>query len=173
MTAYFLQGCPLIHERGWRSLLNSTLQGIPDMLYNVHIWRVWWPAEVSKLRRVFLRPLCGNSGHMGCRTVLLELPKSVRMHNRHEWMQVISQGTYVRVTGVISRRIRVPYHSNCTCPTPLQSLLQLEQSPADMQGPWIHEFFSIPVHVHPLDTIGNKTCQTRQRFQSSTVQCRL
>ena len=74
------------------------LQGIPDKLNNIHVWGVYWSAEVFKLRRVFLKLLCGNSGRVGSRIVLLELPKSIGMHNKHEWMQVISQDAYVRVT---------------------------------------------------------------------------
>ena len=35
-----------------------------------------------------------------------------------------------------------------------------------MQGPWIHEFVSIHIHAHPLDTIGNESCQTRQHVSS-------
>ena len=60
----------------------------------------------------------------------------------------------------------VPYHSNWTRPTPLQSPHQLKQSPADMQGQWIHELVSMPVHVHSLDTFGNENRQTRQHVSS-------
>jgi hypothetical protein len=67
--------------------------------------------------------------------------------------------SYLNISGV-------PYHSNYTCPTPLPGLHQLEQSPTDMQGPWIHKVVSILVHVHLLDTIGNETCQTRQHVSS-------
>ncbi|GBN40611.1 hypothetical protein AVEN_220298-1 [Araneus ventricosus] len=35
-----------------------------------------------------------------------------------------------------------------------------------MLGPWIHEVVSIPVHVHPPDTIGNETRQTRKLVSS-------
>ncbi|GBN06339.1 hypothetical protein AVEN_61851-1 [Araneus ventricosus] len=49
---------------------------------------------------------------------------------------------------------------------PSQRLHQIEQSPVDMLGPWIHEVVSIPVHIHPPDTIGNETRQTRQRVSS-------
>ncbi|GBN29821.1 hypothetical protein AVEN_129082-1 [Araneus ventricosus] len=35
-----------------------------------------------------------------------------------------------------------------------------------MLGPWIHEVISIPGHVHPPDTIANKTRQTRQLVSS-------
>ncbi|GBN83485.1 hypothetical protein AVEN_222795-1 [Araneus ventricosus] len=35
-----------------------------------------------------------------------------------------------------------------------------------MLGPWIQEVVSIPVPVHPPDTIGNKTRQTRQLVSS-------
>ncbi|GFY03728.1 hypothetical protein TNCV_3666381 [Trichonephila clavipes] len=35
-----------------------------------------------------------------------------------------------------------------------------------MYGPWIHEAVSLPVHVHQLDSIGNKTRQTWQRVSS-------
>ncbi|GFT98276.1 uncharacterized protein TNCV_2903781 [Trichonephila clavipes] len=67
----------------------------------------------------------------------------------------------------------VPYHANCTRPIPSQSLHQLEQSPVDMQGPWIHEVVSIPVRVRQRDSIENETRQTGQPFpQISTVQCR-
>ncbi|GFX60578.1 hypothetical protein TNCV_3061511 [Trichonephila clavipes] len=38
--------------------------------------------------------------------------------------------------------------------------------PVSMQGPWIHEIVSIPVHVHQLDSIGNETRQTRQHVSS-------
>ena len=70
-------------------------------------------------------------------------------------MRTYVSESYLDVSGV-------PHHSHCTSPTPLQSLHQLEQFPADTQGPWIHEVVSIPVHVHPLETIGNETRQTRQ-----------
>ena len=63
--------------------------------------------------------------------------------------------SYLHISGIL-------YHFNCTHPTPLQSLHQLEQSPSDMQGLWIYEVVHIPAHVHPLDTIGNKTRQTKQ-----------
>ncbi|GBN06145.1 hypothetical protein AVEN_19601-1 [Araneus ventricosus] len=35
-----------------------------------------------------------------------------------------------------------------------------------MLGPRIHEVVFIPVQVHPPDTIGNETRQTRQRVSS-------
>ncbi|GBN26157.1 hypothetical protein AVEN_253070-1 [Araneus ventricosus] len=35
-----------------------------------------------------------------------------------------------------------------------------------MLGPWILEVVSIPVHVHPADTIQNETRQTRQLVSS-------
>ncbi|GBM98241.1 hypothetical protein AVEN_116367-1 [Araneus ventricosus] len=35
-----------------------------------------------------------------------------------------------------------------------------------MLGPWIHEVVSTTVHVHPPDTIGNETRQTRQLVSS-------
>ncbi|GBM27537.1 hypothetical protein AVEN_238006-1 [Araneus ventricosus] len=34
------------------------------------------------------------------------------------------------------------------------------------RSPWIHEVVPIPVHVHPHNTIGNVTLQTRQRVSS-------
>ncbi|GFV95101.1 uncharacterized protein TNCV_3708961 [Trichonephila clavipes] len=49
----------------------GTSQGIPDIFNNVHVWGFWWPAEVSKFRRVFLEPLCSS---VGCRIVLLKFP---------------------------------------------------------------------------------------------------
>ncbi|GBM68858.1 hypothetical protein AVEN_261831-1 [Araneus ventricosus] len=55
----------------------------------------------------------------------------------------------------------VPYHANCTRPIPSQRLHQVEQSPVDKHGLWINDV-SILVHVHPSDTIGNETRQTRQ-----------
>ncbi|GBN84543.1 hypothetical protein AVEN_142844-1 [Araneus ventricosus] len=58
----------------------------------------------------------------------------------------------------------VPYHANCTRPIPSQRLHQIEQSPVDRQGLWINDVVSIFVHVHPSETIGNETRQTRQHF---------
>ncbi|GFW66915.1 uncharacterized protein TNCV_4688001 [Trichonephila clavipes] len=52
--------------------------------------------------------------------------------------------SYIDVSGVL-------YHVNCTRSIPSQSLHELEQSPVGMQGPWIHEVVSIPVHDHQLD----------------------
>ncbi|GBL83715.1 hypothetical protein AVEN_132630-1 [Araneus ventricosus] len=60
----------------------------------------------------------------------------------------------------------VPYHANCTRPISSLRLHQIEQSPADKQGLWINDVVSILVHVLPSDTIGNETCQTRQRVSS-------
>ncbi|GBM58080.1 hypothetical protein AVEN_10381-1 [Araneus ventricosus] len=60
----------------------------------------------------------------------------------------------------------VPYHANCTRPISSQRLHQIEQSPIDKQGLWINDVVSILVHVHPSDTIGNETRQTRQRVSS-------
>ena len=79
------------------------------MLNNVHVWRVWWPAQVFKLRGVYLKPLCCNSEGVRCRIVLLEFPKSVGKRNGYECMQVISQDAYVRVR-VVSRRITPTAH---------------------------------------------------------------
>ncbi|GFT10006.1 uncharacterized protein TNCV_1114621 [Trichonephila clavipes] len=86
------------------------------------------------------------------------------MHNRHKWVQVIRQDTYVPVICQESYIdvSEVPCHANCTRPIPSQSTHQLEQSPVDMSGSWIHEVVSIPVHVHQLYSIGNETRQTRQ-----------
>ncbi|GFV72011.1 uncharacterized protein TNCV_2459441 [Trichonephila clavipes] len=67
--------------------------------------------------------------------------------------------SYIDVSGV-------PYHANCKRPIPLQSLHQLDESSVDMQGPWIHEIVSIPVHVHQLNSIGNETRQIRERVSS-------
>ena len=77
-----------------------------SILNNVHVWGVWWTVEVFKLRRVFLKPLCSNFESVGCGIVLLELSKSVGMHNGHEWMQMISQDAYVCAT--CQSRIRSP-----------------------------------------------------------------
>ncbi|GBN64456.1 hypothetical protein AVEN_178292-1 [Araneus ventricosus] len=60
----------------------------------------------------------------------------------------------------------VPYHANCTRAIPSQRLHQIEQSPVDKQGLWINDVVSILVRVHPSDTIGNETRQTRQRVSS-------
>ncbi|GBM98153.1 hypothetical protein AVEN_167424-1 [Araneus ventricosus] len=60
----------------------------------------------------------------------------------------------------------VPYHANCTRPIPSQRLHQIEQSPVDKQGLWINDVFSTLVYVHPSNTIGNETGQTRQRVSS-------
>ncbi|GFW90185.1 hypothetical protein TNCV_1790061 [Trichonephila clavipes] len=68
------------------------------MYNNVHVCGFGWSTEVFKSREVLLEPLCSNSGHVGCRIVLLKLPKFVRMHNGHEWVQVIRQDAYVPIT---------------------------------------------------------------------------
>ncbi|GBM43360.1 hypothetical protein AVEN_166102-1 [Araneus ventricosus] len=47
-----------------------------------------------------------------------------------------------------------------------QRLHQIEQSPVEKQGLWINDVVSILVHVHPSNTIGNETRQTRQRVSS-------
>ncbi|GFX91652.1 hypothetical protein TNCV_3682381 [Trichonephila clavipes] len=68
------------------------------MFNNAHAWGLWWPAEVSKFRRVLLTPICSNSRRVGRRIVLLKFPKFVGMRNRHEWVQVIRQDAHVPVT---------------------------------------------------------------------------
>ncbi|GBL81929.1 hypothetical protein AVEN_50518-1 [Araneus ventricosus] len=73
---------------------------------------------------------------------------------------------YLPPVRVVSRRIRVAYHANCTRPIPSQRLHQIEQSPVDKQDLWINDVVSILVSVHLSDTIGNETCQTRQRVSS-------
>ncbi|GBN55137.1 hypothetical protein AVEN_14098-1 [Araneus ventricosus] len=60
----------------------------------------------------------------------------------------------------------VPYHANCTLPIPSQRLHKIEHSPVDKQVLWINDVVSILVHLHPSDTIGNETRQTRQRVSS-------
>ncbi|GBO05762.1 hypothetical protein AVEN_222880-1 [Araneus ventricosus] len=60
----------------------------------------------------------------------------------------------------------VPYHANCTRPIPSQRIHQIEQSPVDKQGLRINYLVSTLVDVHPSDTIGNETRQTRQRVSS-------
>ncbi|GBN63878.1 hypothetical protein AVEN_162319-1, partial [Araneus ventricosus] len=60
----------------------------------------------------------------------------------------------------------VPYQANCKRSIPPQRLYQIKQFPVDMLVPWIHEVVSIPAHVHPPDTIGNETRQTRQLVSS-------
>ncbi|GFW38699.1 hypothetical protein TNCV_3880661 [Trichonephila clavipes] len=68
------------------------------MFNNVHVWGFWWPAEVCKIRRVLLEPICSNSGRAGYRIVLPKFPMSVGMYNAHEWVPVIRQDAYVPVT---------------------------------------------------------------------------
>ncbi|GFX39028.1 hypothetical protein TNCV_3426141 [Trichonephila clavipes] len=68
------------------------------MFNNVHVWGFGWLAEVSKVRRVFLEPICSNSGRVRCRIVPLKFPKSVGKHNGHKWVQVVKQDAYVPVT---------------------------------------------------------------------------
>ncbi|GBM59116.1 hypothetical protein AVEN_255656-1 [Araneus ventricosus] len=60
----------------------------------------------------------------------------------------------------------VTYQVNCKRSIPPQKFYQIKQFPVDMLGPWIHEVVSIPVHVHPPDTIGNETRQIRQLVSS-------
>ncbi|GBM10553.1 hypothetical protein AVEN_109339-1 [Araneus ventricosus] len=63
----------------------------------------------------------------------------------------------------------VPYHANCTRAIPSQRLHQIEHSPVDKQSLWINDVVYILVHVHPSDTIGNETRQTRQRVSSTVI----
>ncbi|GFX98026.1 uncharacterized protein TNCV_4906761 [Trichonephila clavipes] len=88
------------------------------------------------------------------------------MHNGYEWVQVIRHDAYVPVR-VVSRSIRDPISRQLhTRPIPSHSIHQLEQSPVDMIGAWIHEVVSIPMHVHQLDSNENETRQTRKRISS-------
>ncbi|GFW00425.1 hypothetical protein TNCV_692641 [Trichonephila clavipes] len=112
-------------------------------------------AEVSKFRRVLLEPLCSNSGRVGCRIVLLRLPKIFGMHYNHEWVQVIRQDVYVdisrRLSTVVSRRIRG--HISRQLRTP-HTITEPEHPPAlivNIKGLWIHEGVSIPVQVHQVN----------------------
>ena len=117
----------------------------------------------QKLRRVFLKPLCSNSGCVGCCIA------QVCWNLQWTWMDADDQPGCIRMYHLSECYLDasgVPYHSYCTCPTLIKSLHQLEQSLADTQGPWIHEVVCIPVQVHPLDTIGNETRQTRQHVSS-------
>ncbi|GFT93156.1 hypothetical protein TNCV_2430501 [Trichonephila clavipes] len=41
--------------------ISSEQHGIPDKLNNVHLWRFWWPVEVSKLRILYRWILRGVS----------------------------------------------------------------------------------------------------------------
>ncbi|GFW02482.1 hypothetical protein TNCV_2454981 [Trichonephila clavipes] len=51
----------------------------------------------------------------GCRVLLLKFPNWVGMHNRHEWVQVISKNAYVPVTC----QSRIPmYQGSNTIPEP-------------------------------------------------------
>jgi hypothetical protein len=101
---------------------------------------------------------------VGCHIVLLELPKSVGLHNGHEWVQVISQDSYVRLTCQRYLDVsRVPYHSklhmshSITEPPPGWVVLAdcTTQRFKPRLSP-IKSDVSIPVHVHPLDTINWK-----------------
>lgn len=67
---------------------------------------------------------------------------------------------------IVSRRIRDPISQQVHTLHVIKYVPQLEQSSADMKGPWIHEFFFIPVHVHSLGIIKNEICQTRHRVSS-------
>ncbi|GBO01817.1 hypothetical protein AVEN_148097-1 [Araneus ventricosus] len=60
----------------------------------------------------------------------------------------------------------VTHHAICKRPIPSQRLQKIEQSPVDKRGLWINDVVSILVHVHPSDTTGNETRQTRQRVSS-------
>ena len=73
-------------------------------------------------------------------------------------MQVISQDASVRYVSESYLDVSsVLFHTNCTRPTPLQSHDLLDDSTADMRGPWTHGVVPIPVHVHPHDRIENDT----------------
>ena len=81
MSEVVLEGIDTIHPAGlsinpyeYERVEISSEQQVaryPTYVHNVLVWGVWWPAEVFKLRRVFLKELCSNSGCVGCRIVLL------------------------------------------------------------------------------------------------------
>ncbi|GBN03277.1 hypothetical protein AVEN_142221-1 [Araneus ventricosus] len=74
---------------------------------------------------------------------------------------------YLSPVRVVSSCIRVPISRQLhTSHTITERLHQIEQSPVDKQGLWIIDVASILAHVHPSDTIGNQTRQTRQRVSS-------
>ncbi|GBO10354.1 hypothetical protein AVEN_75202-1 [Araneus ventricosus] len=75
------------------------------------------------------------------------------------WYRLMSEESSLDVS-------EVPYQANWKRSIQPQRLYQIKQFPVDMLGLWIHEVASIPVHVHPPDTIGNETCQTRQLVSS-------
>ncbi|GFW83432.1 hypothetical protein TNCV_2545301 [Trichonephila clavipes] len=66
---------------------------------------------------MLLEPLCSNFGCVVCRIVLLKFPKSIGMHNGHEWVPLIRQEKKVyvpvtcqsRIRGSISRQVHTPH----------------------------------------------------------------
>ena len=66
--------------------------------------------------------------------------------------------SHLDVRGRISLQLHTPH----TITEPHQ----LELSPADIQGSYIHEIVSIPVHVNLLDIIAKETRQTSQQVSS-------
>jgi hypothetical protein len=90
----------------WKCLISEECEGmeisseqhVAGYPRYVHVWGFSFPVEVFNLISVFLKPLCRNSELVGCCIALLELLKSIGMHNGHECMHVISQDAYICVT---------------------------------------------------------------------------
>ncbi|GBM07192.1 hypothetical protein AVEN_15433-1 [Araneus ventricosus] len=123
--------------------------------------------EVSKVRRVFLEPLGSNSRHVGCRIVLRNCPNpSECTMDMNECRLSDRMLKYLSPVRVVSRRIRGPISRQLHTSHTITEAHQIEQSPVDKQGLWINDLVPILVHVHPSDTIGNESRQTRQRVSS-------
>ena len=153
--------------RGLRSLLNSTLQGLLDMLI------MFISGEVFKLRMVFLKPLCSNSGHVGYHIVILNCPSlSGSTMEMNGWRRSARTCTYESFVRILSRQIKDPIS------------LQMHTSHTITEPPaWTFPCW----HAGSMDSWGSLHTRTRPSaqynwkrdsseqttyFQSSTVQWR-
>ncbi|GFQ71704.1 hypothetical protein TNCT_466601 [Trichonephila clavata] len=106
-----------LRER-WRSLKDSMLQSVPDMLDNVNVWGVRWPRESTKFRRVLFEPFGSYCRLVGWHIIQLEFFSFIEMHIELEWMQVVRKDVNVslichgrtrRINGSIPGHLRMPH----------------------------------------------------------------
>lgn len=74
------------------------LQGIQDVLNDVHVWGFKWVIKVSKVSRMLPKSLGSSSWRLGCRIVLLEFSKFTEVHNGRECVYGIGQDAYAPAT---------------------------------------------------------------------------
>lgn len=130
-----LESCKAVHQpiclsARWWSFLNSTLQGIPYMLNNVHVWSFRWQKEVLKVRRVLLEPFSSNTRRAGCRFGCWIGPSpsecTIDMNWRRWTEKILTFPSLVRVVSFM-HVAGIPYHIHFTRLILWQKLYQIEQ----------------------------------------------